>query len=140
MSLSCLALDETLKKLAIPLRLATGVTATVHKILIRIQTQKGAWGEDVNFGIDWLSFGPSTTTVEIEGIVRQQIGAVQDVIEVVSVDVTKTGEQISIDARVRIQDGTGNVIVQIGSLASAGNYPEPWYNLLGVDYSQECPL
>jgi hypothetical protein len=140
MSLPCLALDETGKKLAIPLRLATGINATVHKILIRIQTILGEWPEDISFGLNWPKFGPGTQAVEIEGLVRIQLLAVQDVSEVVSVNVEKLGSNMTINALVRIQDGTGNVLVEIGSMSTAGNYPETWYNLLGVDYAQECPL
>ena len=136
----CLALVEDYSKLAIPLRNCGGAQAVMTKLMIRLQTQKGAWGDDETFGIAWPDIGPEITAVEIEGLIRIQADQVDGVIEIIRCTVTKIGDQVTIDLYVRIEDPAGPQIVQIGLLQTAGNYPEAWYNMLGIDFESECPI
>lgn len=139
MTAPCLALDDTFKRLKIPLKMVYGYVATIHKLLIRMQTVRGTWSDDVLFGLPWLDWTTNTPDIEIEGVVRSQAILTQDILSVVSVSVLKTSDVVSITLVVQVASDTGPMLIKLGGIASYSAYQTPWYELLGVDFTLRCP-
>ncbi len=133
----CLALRGDGTELQIPLTLARGVNSTVARIRIALYTERGKWTDDVLFGLPWKEMG-LLTEVEIEGLVRSLVGSLDGVLSIVSCVVSRADEAATISLVCRLSSDEGPVIVEIGALSTAGNYPETWYNLLGLDFTGFC--
>lgn len=133
----CLSLDAAGLELRVPLLLATGVPATVTKMLIALQTERGKWTDDDTFGLPWQTIS-TKSSLEIEGLVRSLIAAVDGVISVNSVIVTRSGGAATIRVNVTLSSDTGPITVEVGALEQAGQYPTTWYDSLGLNFGDFC--
>lgn len=108
----CLALSDTppvppggYSRVAVqvPLRLVSGVEATLTRCRITLLTLLGEWPADESLGLP-LTVWASTPAplVEIQGWVTAQLASVPGVVEVLSVIATRGGGVLRISARVRI--------------------------------------
>jgi len=130
----CLALNEDYSKLSMPLRLCYGADAVMVKVMNCLQTQRGEWLDDDFFGIPWMDIGPGTTDVEIEGLIRSQLILIEGIREVRQFVIARTGDTMQIDMVLSILDDSGPLLVKVGLLQEAGQYPKPWYDKLGIDF------
>ncbi len=133
----CLSLNTEGSALQVPLLLAIGVPATVSKMLIALQTERGKWTDDDTFGLPWQTIS-TKSNLEIEGLVRSLIANVAGVIEVNSVSVSRASGVASIGVNVTISSDTGPITVEVGALEQAGQYPTTWYNALGLTFGDFC--
>ena len=133
----CLSLNTAGTELQIPLLLATGTNATVSKMLIALQTERGKWTDDDTFGLPWQTIS-TKTNLEIEALVRSLIAAVSGVLSVNSVSVSRENGLANIALNVTISSDDGPFIVEVGALEQAGQYPQTWYNTMGLNFGDFC--
>ena len=131
-------LVDGIPRQAWPPRLVYGAESVVTRCAIRLWTVRGTWPDDVLLGLDHMAWVlPQTPAVVIEALVRRQLGAVEGVIRVREVLITRPGTDLDIAAVLDVSDGDGGSLsVVVGSLVEptgvyAGLIPGTWYVLLG---------
>jgi len=131
MSRPCLALDPTGTQIAVPLRYVSGAEAVLTKVRIALQSVRGFWPDDTQFGLPltrWLA-NPATPLIEIEGTVRLILSRIDGVLEVVAVEPAKTGGNIAITVRLVVADGDdGELVALVGDIEDP-NSPGAWWAL-----------
>ena len=139
--LPCMAVAvvDNAPSIAFPRRLAHGAESVITQVAIRLWTIRGAWPEDVNLGLDHVRYGmPDVPTVEVAALVRLQVGAVEGVLRILDVVVTRTSV-LSISVRVEVTDGRGGMAVAgIGDPNQLGIWQGyavgSWYTLIQIGH------
>jgi len=133
MSRPCLALDPTGTRIAVPLRYVSGAEAVLTKVRIALQSVRGFWPDNTQFGLpllEWLA-NPATPLIEIEGTVRLILSRIEGVLEVVAVEAAKTGGNVAITVRIIVDNGADEALVALVGDIDDPNSPGAWWALFG---------
>lgn len=126
-------------RIAWPPRLVYGAESVVTRCAIRLWTTRGMWPPDILLGLPHMAWVlPQFPAVEIEALVRRQLGAVTGVLRVREVLITRPGTDLNIAAVLDVSDGLGGVTrAVVGELVDplgvySGMIPGTWYYLIGA--------
>ena len=128
---TCLALDQTGRAVAVPLRLAGGAEAVVTMIRLALDSIRGDWRADRDKGLPWVLWwqSPGLPRVLIEGEVRRQILVIEDVIEVREVIATRTNGHLGIIIDVAIREDESITLARVMA-GTVDIVPGAWYSLV----------
>lgn len=128
-------------RLSFPPRLVTGAVSVLTRCAIRLWTLRGVWPDDRNLGLPWLSWTlASVPSPVIQAQVRRQLLAVEGVVRVERVVVTRPGSELRVAAEVVVDDD-GEVAAVVGDLGVYdGVVPGAWYQILLDGHRPIYPL
>lgn len=128
------ALNNAGTATAFPLRSVTGVEAVAVKLRTRFQTLRGEWLADTDFGTPMLEWQPGASNQEIESWYRAQARQVDGVKTVISMDVTRSGEDVSVRGVFAVETAEdGLVTLTVGEPLPYDTRGAPaWYTVSGA--------
>lgn len=110
---------------ALPARYVSGIDLVVQRLRVRLGTVRGTWPEDDAFGLPfdrWIEQPTSATSAVVAGAVRLQLEADPDVQSVVSCVGTRSGQAVTVTARliVRADGESATVDLSLSPLLRTG--------------------
>ncbi len=108
----------------IPHYVATGPQAVLAKVQLAMETQRGTWPQDEQWGLPiprWLA-RPATADVEIQGTVRRMLLQIPGVVSVDRVEITR-GATMQIDVGITIRSDDEVVSAEVAAVQATMDDP-----------------